>query len=98
MCESRHHPHVRAKAHAHSRAEACCCCGEPAPHHGAECCDSGPIAHPASECCETGLGVGFHRRFTGRGEVIAKLEAYLTELQAEAKAVQEKLTELRRAA
>ncbi|HSV74286.1 MAG TPA: hypothetical protein VLH79_11055 [Chthonomonadales bacterium] len=40
---------------------------------------------------------GFHRRFVSRAEKIAKLEGYLADLQAEAQAVQEKLTRLRRA-
>lgn len=44
-----------------------------------------------------GSRVGFHRRFTGRDEVLAKLEAYLAELRAEAKAVEEHIAEFKKA-
>lgn len=93
-----HHLHGHARVHAFSHADACCC-GEPTPHHHASvCCCFGPDRHGSSACCGTDLGTGFHRRFTGREEKVVKLEAYLADLQAEAKAVQEKLNELRRAA
>jgi hypothetical protein len=51
--------------------------------------------HGKCECHEDSPGTGFHRRFVSRGEKIAKLEIYLADLQAEAKAVQEKIAQLR---
>jgi hypothetical protein len=42
-----------------------------------------------------GPGMHFRRRFATREERIARLEAYLKELQAEAKAVEERLAELK---
>jgi hypothetical protein len=51
--------------------------------------------------CEEGRGHGRHdrfvRRFQTRDEQIADLEGYLKELKAEARAVEERLAELRRA-
>ena len=44
--------------------------------------------------CEGARG-GFRRRFRSKAEVIAELESYLTELKAEAQAVEEHLKELR---
>jgi hypothetical protein len=40
----------------------------------------------------------FSRRFQTRDEQIAELEGYLTDLKAEARAVEERLADLRRAA
>jgi hypothetical protein len=55
-------------------------------------------------CCgEGGPGTGwepgmrFHRRFSTREERIARLEEYLKNLQAEAKAVEERLAEIKSA-
>jgi len=39
--------------------------------------------------------MGFRRRFHNRAELIAKLEAYLKDLEAEAQGVREKLEKLR---
>jgi hypothetical protein len=39
--------------------------------------------------------LGFRRRFRTREEQIGELEEYLRELQAEAKAVEERIAELR---
>ena len=41
-------------------------------------------------------GMGFHRRFTSREEVISTLEEYLKQLQAEAKGVEDHLAELKK--
>jgi hypothetical protein len=41
---------------------------------------------------------GFRRRFVSREERAARLEAYLNDLQAEAKAVEERIEELRNGA
>jgi DNA anti-recombination protein RmuC len=40
--------------------------------------------------------MGFHRRFIPREEIIARLEEYLKQLQAEAKGVEERLAELKK--
>jgi hypothetical protein len=59
------------------------------------------------EGCHCGCGEGsrrhghhdrFTRRFQTRDEQIAELEGYLTDLKAEARAVEERLADLRRAA
>lgn len=64
----------------HAFSHACCCA---------------PMPHPMGGCCGMGPGIGFRRRFMSREERIAQLEAYLADLQAEAKAVQERLAKLR---
>lgn len=60
-------------------------------HHGYEHC-----------CCCCGLeawgpGFRFGRRFATRQERITRLEEYLKELQAEVKAVQERIAEMKAA-
>ncbi len=63
--------------------------GEPrGPHGFADCC-CGPMAW--------GPGFPFRRRFPTREERIAWLEEYLKALQAEAKAVEERLAHLKAA-
>lgn len=62
----------------------CCCC----------CCCHGHHRHHGECSCEEGHG--FRRRFVSRAERIAQLEAYLAELQAEAQAVQEEISRLRK--
>ena len=57
-----------------------CCHAE---HHRQQGCGCG--GHP----------FGFHRRFSAREEEEAALEQYLKDLEAEAKGVRERLTELR---
>jgi hypothetical protein len=63
------------------------CRGAHQQHHGG-CCHS-------VQACGCGAGHHFQRRFPTDEERIAQLEAYLHELQAEAKAVQEHLGALR---
>jgi hypothetical protein len=63
-----------------------CCCGR-GPHH-----EGGYRGR-----CEGGPGRHFRRHFFTREERLAWLEAYLKELQAEAKAVEEKMAELKAA-
>jgi hypothetical protein len=41
-------------------------------------------------------GMGFHRRFVSREEIIIRLEEYLKQLQAEAKGVEEHIAELKK--
>jgi hypothetical protein len=73
----------------------CGCCAE----RGGCCCDSarGSCSCDSGKgncCCDGGHG-GFRRRFKSKAEVIAELESYLTELKAEAQAVEERIKELR---
>jgi len=49
--------------------------------------------HPWGCCCTSGH---LPRRFIAREEVIAQLEEYLENLQAEAKGVEERITELKK--
>ena len=49
------------------------------------------------ECgCHQHHGMGFHRHFVSREEVITRLEQYQKELESEAKAVGERIAELKR--
>jgi len=73
------------------------CCGEPMPHPMGGCCEPTPGHHHGSSCCATDVGIGFRRRLVSGEDKIAKLEAYLADLPAETKAVQDKLTALRKA-
>ena len=57
--------------------------------------------HHSGGCCcgmHHGHGEFMQRRFISKEEVIAKLEEYLKQLQAEAKGVEERLTQLRKEA
>ena len=66
--------------------EDCGCGGhEPHGHHGCSC-----------GCHQHHGGMGFHRRFVSREEIISKLEEYLKQLQAEAKGVEERIAELKK--
>ena len=88
-----------------------CGCGEHGKHHGEQCeerhgghsgdCDCGghePHGHHGCSCgCHQHHGgMGFHRRFVSREEIISKLEEYLKQLQAEAKGVEERIAELKK--
>lgn len=66
-------------------------------HQQGECCHPSPAGHHGSDCCGVGFGGEFHRRFTSREEVVARLESYLAELRAEAKAVEERIADLKKA-
>ena len=67
-------------------------------HH--EYCDYGHHGmgeqwqHQHGCCCHPGYGL---RRFPTREEIIAQMEEYLKQLQAEVKGVEERLAELRKA-
>jgi len=75
-------------------------------HHGHECECRGRGHYRRGRAWEETCGCGhhegspfgFHRRFVSRAERIAELEAYLAELQAEAKAVEEYLAGLKASA
>jgi len=70
------------------------CCQE---HHGEHECGCGD-RHGHGCCCgESGPGRHFHRRFHTREERLASLEGYLKDLQAEVKAVEEQMAELKAA-
>jgi hypothetical protein len=79
-----------------SRYEECRHHGQHKHHHG------GHHRHHGGACC-VGRGEGgpargaFRRRFFSREERIAELEQYLSDLQAEAKGVEEELARLRAA-
>lgn len=73
-------------------------------HHGRDCgCEEGGHGqhHGGNEqdcgCGGMGFrpGMRFVRRFPTRAERIARLEEYLKDLQAEAKAVEERVAELK---
>ena len=52
--------------------------------------------HSGCSCgCHRHEGMGFRRHFIPREEIIARLEEYLKQLQAEAKGVEEHITELK---
>ena len=63
-----------------------CGCGHPG-HHG-----MGEQRHHEG-CCHHGFGL---RRFPTREEMIAEMEEYLKQLQAETKGVEEHLAELKK--
>lgn len=68
-----------------------CGCGHPG-HHAGHHSHWGMMHHPRG-CCHPGQGL---RRFPTREEVIARMEEYLKQLQAEAKGVEEHLAELKK--
>jgi hypothetical protein len=87
LCEhEEHHRH-------HEQGDECCegrhgPYGEHHRHHG-------PGGEGHRGCGDWGHGPAFRRRFQTREEKIARLEQYLKDLLAEAKAVEERLAELR---
>lgn len=70
--------------------EQCGCQG----HHGQHG-RHGHQGHGAGCGCGMGMGHFSGRRFFTREERIARLEEYLKELQAEAKAVEERIAEMK---
>ncbi len=65
-------------------------CGHGGQHGDHGCC-WGEGDRPRGMGCHAGMGFG--RRFYTREERIARLEEYLKDLQADAKAVEERLAE-----
>lgn len=62
------------------------------------CCSHDQVQrghHHGGCCCTSGSGGKLHRRFLSKDEQVARLEAYLKDLQAEAKAVEGKIKEIR---
>ena len=81
-CGCQHHSHHGMKEQLHHRWD--CGCG----HHGMR----GHRLHHG--CCHPGYG--YRRHFLTREEVMAQLEEYLSNLQAEVKGVEEHMAELRK--
>jgi hypothetical protein len=86
--------------HGSGAGEPCCGRGGQDWHHGGggghrqhRCCHAGH--HRQQGCGCGGHPFSFHRRFSAREEEEAALEQYLKDLEAEAKGVRERLTELR---
>ncbi len=90
----------------HEHGRHCCCCREHSREHGHDCCcerhehhhhhdhrSHGERHHHESHRREH----RFHRHFATRDERLAEMEAYLRELQAEIKAVEEHIANLRAA-
>jgi hypothetical protein len=93
MCCCRSEGHQHHHGHGHHRSHGC-------EHHEGH----GDHGHWSCGCHDRGEddgcrcgegGGGFQRRFQSKGEIIAELEHYLSELKAEAGAVEERLRELR---
>ena len=84
----RHHRHggdCGCGREEHERGQECDCGSEHEGHHhrcGCRCCCHGDPGEPERS---------FWRRFTTREERIAKLQAYLQDLRAEAQAVEERI-------
>ena len=83
----------------HGHHGECDCHGGSHGEHHEECgCDCNCHAEQECECgCHEGsesTEIHFERRFATRAERIAQLEAYLKDLQTEAKAVEERIAEM----
>ena len=87
----------------HGHSEESCRGEHPGYHHGGDYCGGHGEHHRyhrhGGECrCGCGAsepGLGFRRRFQTQEEEISRLEEYLRELQAEARAVEERIAKLR---
>jgi hypothetical protein len=111
MSANKEHGHGRHhhRQHACRADEPCGCgCGPECGCHGGKPRGCGCGDREDSGRCQCGAGScqcgegscqchanGFRRRFQTKAELVATLEAYLTELRAELQAVEEKLAELR---
>jgi hypothetical protein len=86
-----HHEECECDCGCHAEHECECGCHEGGcgEHQGRGECECN--CHEGSET----TGIHFERRFTTRAERIAQLEAYLKDLQTEAKAVEERIAELK---
>ena len=87
--------------------EGDCGCGHAGHHEEAfeteQGCGCGGHGHHAGRvhagcgCHEHQGGMGFRRRFISREEIAGRLEEYLRQLQAEAKGVEERISEIKKA-
>ena len=86
-----HHEENGCDCHRHAEHECNCGCheGECDKHQDRRESECG--CHEGSESMET----HFERRFVTRAERIAQMEAYLKDLQTEAKAVEERIAEMK---
>jgi len=86
-----HHEEQGCDCDCHSEHECECGChgGGCGEHQGRGECECN--CHERSESTE----IHFERRFATRAERIAQLEAYLKDLQTEAKAVEERIAEMK---
>jgi len=94
MCCNEEHGHHPGRHHGGHE----CGCGD---KHDRDCCCEKEHHHRrgygCSCCCEGNLRQHFHRHFHTREERLAWLEAYLQDLQAEVKAVEEHIAGLQAA-
>ena len=80
-----HHGHHSGGHHGRRHGHRCCSCCECRCGCGCGCGSSGEAE-----------GIAFQRRFTNREERISRLETYLEDLLAEARAVEERLAGMKR--
>lgn len=88
-----HHGECGCHGGGHGEHHEGCECGG---HHGQGCecgCHEGRYGDECG-CHEGDIEIHFGRRFVTRAERIAGLEAYLKDLQAEAKGVEERIAEM----
>ena len=102
-----HHGHHSMNREWHHHGGSCGCSG-----HGHGGMGWGGMPHEGCNCpCHRmgmgrfgmgmmgmhgGMGMGFGRRFISRDEIVSRLEEYLKELQSEAKAVEERIAEIKK--
>ena len=94
-CRCTCHEHEDAGGYGHHEGghhHDCCCEGRGHSHHRHHCCGEHGHHHGGSVHEH-----GFHRRFATRAERLARMEEYLQDLQAEIKAVEEQIAELKAA-
>jgi hypothetical protein len=86
-----HHQHHGRECECQGECEcqSGCPCGCSAERGGCGC------GGGRGACCCDGEHGGFRRRYRSKAEVVAELESYLSELKAEAQAVEERIKELR---
>ncbi len=85
----------REHEHGHERGDCehqdCCCARHEHKHHH----DHESHEHREHHHGHSHHSHSFHRRFATRAERLAEMEEYLRQLQAEIKAVEEKIAELK---
>jgi len=88
-CEhhAKHHGEQEERHEGHS--EDCGCGGHEHQGMNRGCCYQGCGCHHQG-------GMGFHRRFISREEIVSRLEEYLKQLQAEIKGVEERIAEMKK--
>lgn len=89
-CGQEHGNECDCGHHEGERVDDCCCERHESRHHNHHCCGEHRHHH-----CHSGRERGFHRRFATRAERLAEMEEYLRDLQAEVKAVEEQIADLK---